>query len=171
MGLERTRLHAPGQEATREARTSAATLRQPRAPTTTTGKVVIPHLPPLRKTPRISSRMTSSPLSKPSSEGGDGNTGSGAMAEEATREEKISPPTYTQPRPRSKEAAAKGSIWKTPPKPPEDCLNKPVRSASRSIRKTPGTPSAARVHERHLAAVDGMRLQEGSWDNRRCLGI
>ena len=32
------------------------------------------------------------------------------MAEEATREEKISPPTYTQPRPRSKEAAAKGSI-------------------------------------------------------------
>ena len=50
--------------------------------------------PPSQKTPRISSRMTSSPLSKPPSEGGDRNTGSGAMAEEATREEKIPPPPY-----------------------------------------------------------------------------
>ena len=42
----------PGQEATREAWTSAATLRQPCTPTTptmTTGTVVIPHLSLLRK--------------------------------------------------------------------------------------------------------------------------
>ena len=53
--------------------------------------------PPFAKTPRISSRMTSSPLSKPPSEGGGGNTGTGAMAEEATREEKI-PPLHLNPR-------------------------------------------------------------------------